>query len=698
MMSLLSRMVQDPAEAVLPEEEMERFADQLRGSAEATETFWSQYGLATAIIVGTLLAVGIMLLMIAGRYRRERAMMEAETQTDPLFGEAYAVGDDEDTLSHLAVFDDEVVIEDPAPMDEDRYDDEPVHSFNQADPAEDAQEDDDTPVMSFATSSFAAVDDEAEKIAPKIAPKDHAEPERDEATSRDPDVDDVPRYAFATGRASTTDTAPSFGDPSEAERSKDEPAPEPARFERAYTPPAARTPSDDEARPFVAPFIREDIEHAERRQAERIDSMREEFSRQFQMLKAEQSSRMDLVVSAIDRKLEALDQNRQKIVAASPDPSVEVNRSVSSLSEQVDRVTTAIEGQGQRIRTVTQILETRFAEVGHMHEEVKTVYNEVKSVRTDLGKATEAVSDVRGDLDSVREHVGRLERAILDRAAQDNATTVRLADVIRGTLPDGAYAFAATLANGETADCLINFDGLRQKIAVDAGFPMAAFHELPSRDAVRRNLPQAKGAEDAFRRAILRAILEAGDRCISPAETADSCLLFMPSEAAYTILHDRFPDLVRDSQRARVWLVSPSTLMGTLNLIRNLLPDSDDLSAREQQATEAAAKREDDDRLREEVAELRRRASGLADELDRTRGTLRDLIGAADPVQSKTREPQPERIIPVVEETTIDIDEDGMIDSLRFGGTPDWAAPITEERSSAPAASLYDDDRTDTLR
>ncbi len=708
-MNVLDRVLWVANGPVMPEEAMALAEDQLRGLVEtAGESGMGQYTGWLIFVGAVCVLVALMFLMIAGRYRRERRAEEAVTS--PLFEEAYAVPD-EDSLGpdnseygdDTHVYSDDVIIEGATTVDE-RVAAETVEAF-EADTAPAGDGGEDVPVTSFGGGH-------EEDIA-NVVPLRASEPEtaHEDAPAVGPsDEQEVPRYAFATSSSSGSDTpVTSFAESGDQERGASF-ASSMANDEMTQNDTfsgGGNGPHSDDKAPFVAPFIREDIERSERRQAERIDGLRDEFMRQFQTLKAEQSSRMDLVVATIDRKLEHLDRNQADLIAAVPDPSVEVNRSVSTLGEQVERVTTAIDGQGQRLRTVTQILETRFAEVGRVRDDVKTVHDEIKSVRKDLGKTTEAVTGVSGELDSVKEHVGRLERAILDRAAQDNATTVRLADVIRGTLPDGTYTFGATLGNGETADCLITFDGLKQKIAVDANFPMEAFHELPSRDAVRRNLPQAKSAEDAFRRAILRAILEAGDRCISPSETADSCLLFMPSEAAYTILHDRFPDLVRDSQRARVWLVSPSTLMGTLNLIRNLLPEAGDLSQREAMAQQAAAQKAEDQRLREEVESLRQRSATLADELDRTRHTLRDLIGsaAATGMGGETALPTmptgtaPEA--PTTPPAESDVDEEGVIDSLRFDGTPDWTSPVSpadERTTSVPTPPLYGEKGTDPLR
>ena len=57
-------------------------------------------------------------------------------------------------------------------------------------------------------------------------------------------------------------------------------------------------------------------------------------------------------------------------------------------------------------------------------------------------------------------------------------------------------------------------------------------------------------------------------------ETAESALLFLPSEAVYAELHANFPAILEKSYQARVWIVSPTTLMATLNTVRAVLKDS----------------------------------------------------------------------------------------------------------------------------
>ena len=67
---------------------------------------------------------------------------------------------------------------------------------------------------------------------------------------------------------------------------------------------------------------------------------------------------------------------------------------------------------------------------------------------------------------------------------------------------------------------------------------------------------------------------EINAKYIVPGETAESALMFLPSEAVYAELHANFTEVVEKSYRLRVWIVSPTTLMATLNTVRAVLKDA----------------------------------------------------------------------------------------------------------------------------
>ncbi len=178
------------------------------------------------------------------------------------------------------------------------------------------------------------------------------------------------------------------------------------------------------------------------------------------------------------------------------------------------------------------------------------------------------------------------------RPDQAGAPLVQLAEIVRNALAPNAYEFNAVLPNNRRADCLIKLGRPPGPIAVDARFPLEAFHALRVTRA---------DAETEFRRTALRHIVDVAERLIAPGLTADSALMFIPSESMVADLHARFPDVVQDSYRARVWIVSPTTLMATLHTISGVMRDAASLAGAPNDAKRALAEIE---RLTERIAAL----------------------------------------------------------------------------------------------
>jgi DNA recombination protein RmuC len=89
------------------------------------------------------------------------------------------------------------------------------------------------------------------------------------------------------------------------------------------------------------------------------------------------------------------------------------------------------------------------------------------------------------------------------------------------------------------------------------------------------DLPETDRARAArqFRQDIRKHIRDISEKYLIAGETADGAVMFLPAEAVFAEIHARFADLVEEAQRARVWLVSPTTLMAVLTTARAVLKD-----------------------------------------------------------------------------------------------------------------------------
>ena len=147
---------------------------------------------------------------------------------------------------------------------------------------------------------------------------------------------------------------------------------------------------------------------------------------------------------------------------------------------------------------------------------------------------------------------------------------IQLQDLVTTTLPPSAFNFQVTLSNSKRADCLLRLPNPPGPIAIDSKFPLESFQALQ----VAEDDPARVQASRAFSADVITHVKDIAVKYIIPGETADSAMMFLPSEAVYAELHANFRNVVEESFRRRVWIVSPTTLMATLNTVRAVLKDT----------------------------------------------------------------------------------------------------------------------------
>jgi len=188
----------------------------------------------------------------------------------------------------------------------------------------------------------------------------------------------------------------------------------------------------------------------------------------------------------------------------------------------------------------------------------------------ELGKHLHVIDQAQKNISDLAGQVIGLQDILDNKQTRGAFGEVQLQDLVSSILPPSAYDFQATLSNQRRVDCLIQLPKPPGPIAIDAKFPLESYHALRQAG----NEAEMKAAQRAFRTAIGKHIKDIQERYILPSETADSALMFLPSEAVYAELHGNFPEMLEQSYRARVWIVSPTTLMATLNTVRAVLKDA----------------------------------------------------------------------------------------------------------------------------
>lgn len=225
------------------------------------------------------------------------------------------------------------------------------------------------------------------------------------------------------------------------------------------------------------------------------------------------------------------------------------------------------EAQTQLSRSMEERLETVTKRLGDgLTEHSKSTGDVIKQVHERLA----VIDSAQKNLTDLSDQVMGLQSILSNKQARGAFGEIQLNDLVKDVLPPSAYSFQETLSNGKRADCLLRLPNPPGSIVIDAKFPLESY--LALRDA--QDDDARKVATRRFGTDIMNHVRAISEKYIVPGETAESALMFLPSEAVYAELHASLPDVVEKSYRARVWIVSPTTLMATLNTVRAVLKDA----------------------------------------------------------------------------------------------------------------------------
>jgi DNA recombination protein RmuC len=252
-----------------------------------------------------------------------------------------------------------------------------------------------------------------------------------------------------------------------------------------------------------------------------------------------------------------------------------IGQRVQSLSEGQERLAGGLhhvsETQAHSQTAMLQLMEKRLAEVQRgMTETLQGTSTRTAHSLGELQQRLATIDKAQANIEKLSGNVLGLQDILSNKQTRGAFGEIQLNDIVRKALPADAYSMQVTLSNGKRADCLIHLPNPPRPIVIDSKFPLEAY------EALRRAQTPAELAEAARQmRVSVRAHIKAiSEKYILDGETADGALMFLPSEAVYAELHGNFPELVRDGFDAKVWIVSPTTCMATLNTMRAVLKDA----------------------------------------------------------------------------------------------------------------------------
>lgn len=197
-------------------------------------------------------------------------------------------------------------------------------------------------------------------------------------------------------------------------------------------------------------------------------------------------------------------------------------------------------------------------------------FEKTSSTFIDVVKRLTIIDEAQKKITELSNHVVSLQDVLVDKRARGAFGEVQLSSLISNMIPSAHFQMQYTLSNQKRADCVLFLPEPSGNIVIDAKFPLETFQRLINTDTLSM---ERKSLQQQFRQDIQKHIKDIAEKYIIPNETSDGAMMFIPAESIFAEIHANYPDLITLSQRLKVWLVSPSTLMAVLTTAKAVLKD-----------------------------------------------------------------------------------------------------------------------------
>ena len=320
--------------------------------------------------------------------------------------------------------------------------------------------------------------------------------------------------------------------------------------------------------------LKEELAKSREKQIEHLADLQKNLERRFGEMMEQQAERFSKFSEATQNSLH---QHRQSFEERQLDAlKLQQDNLTQGMSEVRKQVTDALgrygDDLGKRVEALTQTTDNRLKDIsGQVEKRLNEGFEKTTATFSDVIKRLALIDEAQKKITELSGNVVSLQEVLADKRSRGAFGEVQLSALVRNVMPENSFKLQHTLPNSTRVDCMLFLPEPTGNIAIDSKFPLESYRritDLSTGDADRQV------AERQFKQDIRKHIKDIAEKYIIQGTTSDGAVMFIPAEAVFAEIHAHYYDLVEEAQRAKVWIVSPTTLMAVLTTARAVLKDS----------------------------------------------------------------------------------------------------------------------------
>jgi len=227
---------------------------------------------------------------------------------------------------------------------------------------------------------------------------------------------------------------------------------------------------------------------------------------------------------------------------------------------------------GKKVDALTRSTDEKLKEIStQVDKRLNEGFEKTTATFADVVKRLALIDEAQKKITELSSNVVSLQEVLADKRSRGAFGEVQLNALVRNVMPENSFSFQHTLSNNMRVDCMLFLPEPSGSIGIDSKFPLESFRKITD---IELSEADRLTAEKQFKKDIKKHINDIAKKYIINGETSDGAVMFIPAEAVFAEIHAHHYELVEEAQRAKVWLVSPTTLMAVLTTARAVLKDS----------------------------------------------------------------------------------------------------------------------------
>ncbi|QVK19649.1 DNA recombination protein RmuC [Mycoplasmatota bacterium] len=181
------------------------------------------------------------------------------------------------------------------------------------------------------------------------------------------------------------------------------------------------------------------------------------------------------------------------------------------------------------------------------------------------------IDEAQRKIESLSTNIISLQEVLTDKKSRGTFGEIQLKQILISTFGEHnskVYELQKKLSNGKITDAILYTPEPLGNICIDSKFPLENYKKMMDNNL---SLEEKNENKKRFKQDVKKHIDDIKNKYIIYNETSDSAIMFIPAEAIFAEINAYHSDLINYSQKAHVWIASPTTLMFLLTTVQVIL-------------------------------------------------------------------------------------------------------------------------------